>query len=65
MNRGAVRKHSSKMLVLWVPPCLIPAIDQGVGILDLDRSKFVRLAIREKLAALGIDSSSTGNPERN
>jgi len=63
MKRGAVTKQNSRLLNLWVPIDLLPALDQGVRIIDSDRSKFVRIAVREKLESLGItiaapDSSS-------
>lgn len=40
---------------VWMPEELFPHIDRGVRELDLDRSKFVRQAIREKLEGLGIN----------
>lgn len=40
---------------VWVPAELFPHLDRGVRELDLDRSKFVRQAIREKLEGLGIN----------
>lgn len=54
MNRGAIKKSESRMLTVWVPEPLLPLIDQGVRKLDTDRSKFIRNAIREKLAMAGI-----------
>lgn len=54
MNRGAVKKDESKLLTVWVPQELFPLLDQGVAIEDSDRSKFVRNAIREKLARAGV-----------
>ena len=42
------------MLTIWVPELLIPKIDAGVRICDSDRSKFIRNAIREKLARHGV-----------
>ena len=54
MQRGTVTKTSSKLLTVWVPTALLPAIDRGVSKLDTDKSKFVRQAIREKLARAGI-----------
>ena len=54
MKRGSVRKAESRMITVWVPRSLIPIIDQGLAKLDTDRSKFIRNAIREKLAQNGI-----------
>ena len=54
MQRGAIKKGSSKLLTLWVPESFVPAINQGVMLTDTDKSKFVRSAIREKFARLGI-----------
>jgi metal-responsive CopG/Arc/MetJ family transcriptional regulator len=42
------------MLTIWVPETLIPYIDVGVRSCDSDRSKFIRNAVREKLARLGV-----------
>ena len=42
-------RNNPKLLNVWMPAELFPHIDRGVRELDLDRSKFVRAAIREKL----------------
>lgn len=54
MKRGAVTKDESRLMTVWVPEALLPLIDRGVRKLDTDRSKFVRVAIREKLLRSGI-----------
>jgi hypothetical protein len=55
--RGAVtKKKNSKPLIVWFPDPLIAGLDQGVVVCDLDRSKFIRAAVREKLDRVG-----TGN----
>jgi hypothetical protein len=54
MKRGAVRKSDCRMLTVWVPNRLLPYIDVGLARLDTDRSKFIRNAIREKLARNGV-----------
>jgi hypothetical protein len=59
MARGAVTKRNGKPVLFWVPEALLPALDQGVHALDLDRSKFIRQAIREKLTRLGVDEPDT------
>lgn len=57
MKRGAILKDESKMLTVWVPQELFPLIDEGVRREDSDRSKFVRNAIREKLARSGLSKT--------
>ena len=54
MKRGALTKADSTMLTVWVPRTYFPIIARGVRKTDSDRSKFVRAAIREKLARHGI-----------
>jgi hypothetical protein len=53
MKRG-ISKNESTMLTVWVPRPYFPLIARGVRKTDTDRSKFVRAAIREKLARHGI-----------
>ena len=54
MKRGSTRKKESALLTVWVPEPYFPLIERGVRQIDTDRSKFVRAAIREKLARHGI-----------
>jgi metal-responsive CopG/Arc/MetJ family transcriptional regulator len=54
MKRKVVKKVNGKLLSVWVPEALLPRLDQGVKREDSDRSKFIRNAIREKLARHGI-----------
>jgi metal-responsive CopG/Arc/MetJ family transcriptional regulator len=54
MKRGAVKKTESKMVNVWLPNQLLPVIDRAVQVEDSDRSKFIRAAIREKLARAGL-----------
>ena len=49
MNRGRVIKDSSRLITLWIPTSDIPLIDAAADMHDLDRSKFIRRAIREKM----------------
>lgn len=49
MNRGAVKKTEARMINVWMPTALLPLIDECVVTLDIDRSKFIRSAIREKI----------------
>jgi metal-responsive CopG/Arc/MetJ family transcriptional regulator len=53
MKRGSGKKPKGKLLAVWVPGQLMPRLDQGAKKEDSDRSKFVRNAIREKLARHG------------
>lgn len=55
MKRGFVSKKSSRLVNLYVPEVLLPALDRGVAKEDSDRSKFIRNAIREKLNRAGIE----------
>lgn len=55
MKRGLIRKPDARLLTVWVPNQLLPLLDRGVDKTDSDRSKFVRTAIREKLARHGIE----------
>lgn len=50
MKRGSIKKEECKQIPLWVPTAMVSLIDRGVQLEDSDRSKFIRNAIREKLA---------------
>ncbi len=54
MKRGAITKRNSRLVNLWVPIGFLPALDQAVRKLDTDRSKFIRVAMKEKLEKNGI-----------
>ena len=54
MKRGSVKNTKSSLVALWVPKPLAAALDRGVQSEDSDRSKFIRNALREKLARQGI-----------
>jgi metal-responsive CopG/Arc/MetJ family transcriptional regulator len=54
MKAGARKRLSNKLLTVWVSEALLPSLDKGVQKEDSDRSKFIRNAIREKLARQGI-----------
>jgi len=53
MSRGAVTKKKSRLVAVWVPNELLDALDQHVTDHDLDRSKVIRLALKERLRASG------------
>jgi hypothetical protein len=55
MKRGALKKTDSKLLTVWIPETLELPIRQAIALEDSDKSKFVRNAIREKLARHGIE----------
>lgn len=46
---GRIKKAESRLINLWVPRELFPILDEAVRREDSDRSKFIRLAIREKI----------------
>jgi len=50
----AVTKSNSKLVNVWVPKSILPAINQAAVKGDTDRSKYIRQAIREKLDREGI-----------
>ena len=55
MQRGALTKNkNSRLIGLWMTDSLDEAINEAVRISDLDRSKFIRGAIRDRLRALKI-----------
>jgi metal-responsive CopG/Arc/MetJ family transcriptional regulator len=51
-KRGAVHSAESELIAAWVPSHLLADIDRAVALLDTDRSKFLRSAVREKLSAM-------------
>ena len=53
MKRGSGKKSKGRLLAVWVPKKLLPSLDRGARRDDSDRSKFIRNAIREKLAREG------------
>jgi metal-responsive CopG/Arc/MetJ family transcriptional regulator len=54
MKRGSGKKPKGKLLAVWVPGTLLTRLDEAARKEDSDRSKFVRKAIREKLARHGL-----------
>jgi metal-responsive CopG/Arc/MetJ family transcriptional regulator len=62
MKRGPVTKSKSRLIPVWFPCDLIPFIDDAVNILDTDRSKFIRNAVREKITRSGVGSVRTNQP---
>jgi metal-responsive CopG/Arc/MetJ family transcriptional regulator len=54
--KRTVKTPGGKLLTVWVSKSLLPSLDEGVKKEDSDRSKFIRNAIREKLARHGISA---------
>jgi metal-responsive CopG/Arc/MetJ family transcriptional regulator len=52
MQQGRVKKRECRLLNFWVPVQLLPQLDQAVRATDSDRSKFIRLAIRERVSRI-------------
>ena len=48
-NRGAVQRETAKPVMILFPRELLDGINQAVVLLDTDRSKFVRNAVRAQL----------------
>ncbi len=51
-------KTNCKPILIRIPKRWMPAIEEATNSLDLDRSKFIRHAIREKLSRLGVAEAS-------
>ncbi len=49
IKRGSLRKHEAVFVGVWVPAGVVGAIDNAVREQDLDRSKYMRRAIEEKI----------------
>lgn len=54
LKRGAVSHKTSTLFNFWCPVPLVRLMDECARELDLDRSKFIRLAVREKLELDGV-----------
>lgn len=53
-RRRGISKKGGKLVGTYVSTPLLNTVDDAVRSLDTDRSKFLRLAIREKLARHGF-----------
>jgi len=49
LKRGALTKLDAKFIGGWVPNQMLLQIDEAIRSQDLDRSKFIRAALKEKL----------------
>ena len=59
MKRGSHRKAGSTNVTVWIPKQWKGLISQAIEIEDSDQSKFVRNAIKEKLARHNIVTASS------
>jgi metal-responsive CopG/Arc/MetJ family transcriptional regulator len=50
MKRGTVTKNNARLINLYVPEELIAGLDEAIRHADTDRSKYIRAAVREKIA---------------
>jgi hypothetical protein len=55
MPRGRITKDECKLVNFYCQLDLLPLLDAAVRKLDTDRSKFIRQAMKEKMANLGIE----------
>ena len=62
MKRSSGKRLKGRLLAVWVPEKLIPRLDEGAKKEDSDRSKFIRNAIREKLARHAAPKKRTSKP---
>jgi len=53
-KRGACPKRSSTPVSIPIPRAWEPSMNSAIAKLDTDRSKLVRMALREKLERMGI-----------
>lgn len=52
IKRGAFRRKNCEFIGAWFPREWVELIDKEVAASDLDRSKVLRRAIRERLGAI-------------
>jgi hypothetical protein len=53
IQRGAIRRENCIFIGVWVPTPVVEAVDKAVRVMDLDRSKFFRRALEEKVTKEG------------
>lgn len=54
-QRDKHKKAGRTLVGAWLPDDLIPALDRAVSLEDSDKSKFLRNALRDRIARHGID----------
>ena len=52
--KSGTRKKNIRMITVWMDEGDVSSVDQAAVLADLDRSKFIRKAIREKMARFPI-----------
>lgn len=55
-SQGRTKKSECRLINFYLPEELVPLLDSGVRMEDLDRSKWIRSAIREKLQRAGVNT---------
>lgn len=58
MKRGLVTKSKAQPVAVWLPNALKAQLDYAVQTTDTDRSKLIRMALREKLASLKLTTAA-------
>lgn len=54
MARGALTTRQAKLVAFWLPLELLEELDRHVNREDLDRSKVIRSALKERLNKKGV-----------
>lgn len=57
-KRGAVSKDTARPVLIYFPEDVVQVMDDAVRLTDTDRSKFIRHAVRERLARLNLIAST-------
>ena len=60
IRRGAIRRENCTFIGAWVPSPISEAIDKAAVQMDLDRSKFLRRALAEKIAKEAKEAAEVG-----
>jgi hypothetical protein len=58
MKRGTIKKREAQNVSIWIPLSWKPLLDQAITLEDSDQSKFIRLAIRERLERKGLTTGA-------
>jgi len=59
MKNDAATKPETRLITLLMPTDFIPVVDAAVERNDTDRAKYIRAALREKLAREGFPFQMT------
>jgi hypothetical protein len=60
MKRSPARKKDWRLVNVWMDTAEVANIDVAADLADLDRSKFIRKAIREKMGRFPIAPAEAG-----